>query len=278
MTIQESKSRAAAILKGFSETPLLDAGVLLGHILALRREDLVLQHDQELTPQQETSYFQWIDQRKSGLPVAYLTQRKEFMGLDFYVDQRVLIPRPDTEILVEEALRLVRLRDRPQRILDVCTGSGCIILSLAENLGTDHTYKGTDLSIDALNVAKINRLRLGLTNVHFQKSDLLNAVNDEFDLILSNPPYLTPKETEDCLEKGWGEPWMALDGGKGGLILPKRLIRTAMEKLNLNGYFMMEAADAQMSVLSEFLAEAGFREVQVLKDLAGQRRVIVGKR
>jgi release factor glutamine methyltransferase len=278
MTLHEAKVLAISRLKGHSDSPALDAGVLLSKITGFRREELVLKHKESLNPSQEKTFFDWIKERAKGLPVAYLTGKKEFMGLDFYVDQRVLIPRPDTEVLVEEALRLVKLRDRPQKILDVCTGSGAIILSMAAYLGTEHSFLGTDLSSKALEVAKINRETLGLSPVDLNQSDLLSNVPGKFDFILSNPPYLTPEETDKCLSKGWQEPRQALDGGTSGLEIPLRLIGSAVEKLYPNGYFMMEASDSQMPLLRESLAKAGFQNIRILKDLAGLRRVILGTR
>jgi release factor glutamine methyltransferase len=112
----------------------------------------------------------------------------------------------------------------------------------------------------------------------FQESDLLESISGDFDFILSNPPYLSPRETEQCLKKGWQEPRIALDGGEEGLNIPYRLITAAVEKLYPNGYFMMEASDSQMPLLRESLAKAGFQNIRILKDLAGLRRVILGTR
>jgi release factor glutamine methyltransferase len=249
MTIEECKRQAVGELKGFSPSPVLDASVLLSEILGLRREELILHNQQTVSSQQISKFFDWVNLRKTGLPVAYLTQSKEFMGMNFYVDRRVLIPRPDTEILVDEALRLIKLRDRPQRIIDVCTGSGCIILSLAEALGPEHHLIGTDLSRDALAVAEYNRDKHQHETVMFQESDLLESISGDFDFILSNPPYLSPRETEQCLKKGWQEPRIALDGGEEGLNIPYRLITAAVEKLYPKWLFYDGGIRYQMPLL-----------------------------
>jgi len=277
VTIRQALIFGRRELAGSSETPLLDPSILLAHHLGWHRGQLILHEEKILETRDQEIYREMISRRKTGEPVAYILGYKEFMGLEFSVDPRVLIPRPDTETLVEGALAHIKNTPGPHRILDLCTGSGAIILSLAHFLGKDnHHYTGADLSPQALEVARKNGKKLGLDSVQWIESDLFSNLEGPFEVILTNPPYLSHQETDECLKKGWKEPAMALEGGEKGLELPLELLEQSVEKLSKNGYFMMEGADVQMDELKSAMSTLGFSRIGFLKDLAGFRRVITG--
>ena len=191
----------------------LDARLLLEAICATNRSDLLIHGDREVEHEQEKSYINDIEKREQHIPLQHILGYQEFMGLQFYVDQNVLIPRQDTEILVEEVLR--NLHDG-MKILDICTGSGCILISLLHYsnycVGT-----GTDLSLEALKVAERNASQLGVKALFFE-SDLFENIQDKFDIIVSNPPYIASHVIPELMtEVRDFEPLMALDGKEDGL-------------------------------------------------------------
>lgn len=274
-----------------ADTPDLDARVLLGHAGALSREKLILEASQTVPPGVEAGYRSLLDRRVAGWPVAYLTGTKEFMGLEFAVGPGVLVPRPDTETLVEAALEFLQKRrgiretdgrGRALRVLDVCSGTGCVGISLAIHGGfpTGEGFWACDISAPALETTRRNAAAHGLTGYQTVPSDLLAAFKspEPFDLIVSNPPYLTPGETLYRLgTEQWKEPGLALDGGgEDGLDLVRRLVDEAFQLLVPGGALMVEAAPAQDRPIRELLQKAGFAPGAVRQDLAGLDRVWTG--
>ena len=201
----------------------------------------------------------------------YLTGSTEFMGLPFFVNESVLIPRQDTEVLVETALAMMK----PEcRLLDMCTGSGCILLSLAK-LGTVAEGVGVDISEGALKVAERNRENLGLPQVRLVHSNLFESVEGVFDMIVSNPPYIPTEDIEDLMrEVRDHEPHLALDGSKDGLLFYRKLAEESGRYLVPGGSLLFEIGYDQGEAVSQLLDQAGFKDIHVKKDLAGLDRVV----
>jgi len=264
---------------GISE-PRLEAEVLLAHALKLDRLGLYVQHDRPANQEERACYRDMVKRRVQGEPAAYITGQREFMSLPFVVDRRVLIPRPDTEILVEESIRLLRGYKGEVKVLDVGTGSGAIAISIARYVSQAVVY-GVDISQDALEVAQTNAIQNGVeTRVFFSSSDLLeNVPGGPFQLIAANLPYV-PSEKMKNLPKEIREyePWGALDGGPDGLVFYKRLIPQAFDHLSEPGFLMLEVGDsAQAEELCQYAGDS-WSGYYVLKDLGHRDRVLVLKK
>jgi len=258
------------------QTPLLDAVVLLAHAMGVPKEKLLASLPEEAAPEVEERFRGFLDLRCAGVPVSYIRRVKEFYGLEFYVDERVLVPRPDTEVLVEKVLQVVRADLRLRRVHDACTGSGCIAVSLKHAV-PELEMSASDISAPALEVAALNAARILGSELPSFASDLLDAVPGSFDLIASNPPYLRDDEVEGLRKLGWREPELALAGGRDGTSLARRLIRAAPARLRPGGWLMLEAAPQQITKLYALMDQAGFHTIDVEKDLAGSSRVIAGR-
>jgi release factor glutamine methyltransferase len=258
------------------QTPLLDAVVLLAHAMQVPKEKLLASLPDEAPSEVEERFRGFIDLRCAGVPVSYIRRVKEFYGLEFYVDERVLVPRPDTEVLVEKVLQVVRADPRLRRIHDACTGSGCIAVSL-KHAAPGLEMSASDISASALEVAAMNAERILGSPLPSFASDLLDSVPGSFDLIASNPPYLRDDEVEGLRKLGWREPELALAGGRDGTTLAQRLIRAAPSRLHPGGWLMLEAAPQQINKLFALMDQAGFHTIDVEKDLAGSSRVIAGR-
>jgi len=258
------------------ETPLLDAMVLLAHALQISKEKLMASLPDPVAPDAQAAFRALLDRRCAGTPVSYIVRRKEFYGLTFYVDERVLVPRPDTEVLVDKVLQLLRGDPRLRRVHDACTGSGCIAVALKSNVPRLEV-SASDISPDALAVATENaRSLVGETLATFP-SDLLESAPGPFDVITSNPPYLKDKEVEDMRRLRWPEPSLALAGGTDGTAVAARLIRSAPGRLVPGGWLVLEADPGQMNKLYALMDQAGFHTIDVEQDLGGHRRVIAGR-
>jgi release factor glutamine methyltransferase len=260
------------------DTPMLDATLLLSEALGTSKERLLASLPDPLDPHHWQRYCGLLDLRCAGQPVSYIRRKKEFFSLEYYVDPRVLVPRPETEVLVEEALRLLESNPLIQRVHDACTGSGCVAIAVKHSFPTVRV-SASDISREALQVAGLNARRLLQTDrIRLYRSDLLARVPGRYDLITANPPYLTDGEVEDMKKIGWPEPALALRGGIDGTELLRRLIGQASRKLRPGGILLAEAGPAQMSVLERELAERGLGEIAVIPDLAGRDRVIRARR
>lgn len=268
-----------------SESPYLDALLLLAEVWGVTRERLHTLLGDPVEPEAAEAFEALIRRRIDGEPVAYLTGYKEFFGHRFRVDHRVLVPRPDTEVLVETALDLCR-ETKATTIHDCCTGSGCVAISLAA-ARQQNAVSMSDLSCEALEVAVMNsRAILGYELPHWN-SDLLSSVPGRFDIITCNPPYLTDREmmslsvaTADRASPErtpFHEPYSALHGGREGLQFINRLIRDALASLAPYGYIVLEIADAQADRVRDSLEIAGYCDVFERRDLAGRRRVVGGQ-
>jgi release factor glutamine methyltransferase len=258
------------------DTPVLDALVLLAHAAGTTKENLLARLPEEAPAGAESVYASALDRRAAGIPVSYIRGTKEFFGLEFSVDGRVLVPRPDTETLVEAALGLVDADPRLVRLHDACTGSGCVAIAL-QNERPGLAVSASDISAGAGEVLAANALRILGRQIPFQLSDLLAAVAGPFDIITANPPYLGAAEVDAMATAGWPEPALALRGGQEGTELAARLVAEAPGRLAPGGWLALEAAPGQFEALDLAMAGAGFRDTRVLRDLAGRERVILGR-
>ncbi len=251
----------------------LDARLLLEEVCGTDHNTLLCHGDREVSEAEEEQYRKALAQRAVHVPLQHLLGYQDFMGLRFQVNEHVLIPRQDTEILVEEAMRY--LHDG-MRILDLCTGSGCILLSLL-HYSNDCEGTGVDISKEALQVAALNAELLGI-KADFLKSDLYEKVTGKFDLLVSNPPYIERKVIPTLMEEVREyDPYIALDGGEDGLDFYRRIIGGAQDYLKRGGQILMEIGSRQAQAVSELLREAGFKEIDVCRDFAGLDRVVSGR-
>jgi release factor glutamine methyltransferase len=285
--LQQGKSR---LFYAEVETPLLDATLLLSEALGKSKELLLASLPDPVAEEGLQRFHSFLQMRCSGLPVSYIRRKKEFYSLEFYVDERVMVPRPETELLVEEALAILKAVPGLKRVHDACTGSGCVAVALKSSL-PELEVSASDFLPEALEVAAINIRRLlqppdrgrfarrlrRRAPVRLHRSDLLSRVPGRYDLITANPPYLSDLEAENMRKAGWPEPQIALRGGADGTDLLRRLIRQAPRKLSSSGYLLLEAAAGQMKGLAAELAAQGFEEIVVAPDLAGRGRLIRGR-
>ena len=255
------------------EEAKLDARLLLEELCGTDRNDLLVHGDRPVTEQQENSYVNYIELRSRHIPLQHITGYQEFMGLRFKVTPDVLIPRQDTETLVEEVLK--NLHDG-MRILDLCTGSGCILLSLLR-YSNDCVGVGVDLSKKALAVAEENAGSLGLT-AEFVQGDLFEPVTGKFEIIVSNPPYIPSNVIPTLMDEvREHDPLMALDGKEDGLYFYREITGKASEYLYPGGMLLLEIGCEQAGAVTELMKNAGYRDVTVCKDLAGLDRVVSGR-
>lgn len=283
MTFREALAGAAERLREadilFCDTPNLDASVLLSHAAGMTREKLFASYPDEAAPEVLESFNKLIIKRLSGLPVSYIRNMKEFYGRNFYVDESVLVPRPDTEIIVEKTIQLTETMTEAgsstRKVLDLCTGSGCIAATLKlEKPSLELT--ASDISADALKTAKFNAEAL-IADITFIESSLFDSISGRFDLIVTNPPYVSSKETDEMSAAGWPEPMLALDGGDDGLDLIRIIVKTSLDYLNDNGYLLIEAGPQQAETIALLLTDAGFIDIEITPDIEGRNRVTSGR-
>lgn len=267
------KSCLDEAVKALSKAGVMDAAIdawyLLSYVTGYSRAEYLLHDNDKMSKNHAEQLAKLVMQRSDRIPLQYLTGEQEFMGLSFAVNDSVLIPRQDTESLVEYALPYVKKK----KVLDVCTGSGCIAISIAM-LGEAERVDALDLSESALQTARENAERLGASVTFFQ-SDLLDRVRDKYDVIVSNPPYIPPSVIQGLMpEVKEHEPIMALDGGDDGLLFYRRLAQTAKKYLLPEGMLFMEIGYEQGQQVKSLFEEAEFSKVQVLPDLTGKDRVV----
>ena len=258
-----------------AETPRLDAEVLLSYLLGQKRIFLYVHFDQPLTAEELARYREMVKRRAAGEPVAYICGEKEFMVLTFKVTPAVLVPRPDTETLVEAVIERLKGKEGA-RIADVCTGSGAIALALAHYL-PESSIVATEISADAVSIAKENAESLGLSErVVFCEGDLLAPLSGEtFDAIVSNPPYIPSVEIAGLPREVRAEPIIALDGGADGLDFYRRLVHESTALLKDGGFLAVECGDTQAGAVAEMAVTGGFGRTGIVHDLADKERVVV---
>lgn len=274
MTYREAIELGAGVLsKAQIDNPDLDAWYLLQMVCKIERSFYYLHEEEELTTEQQKEYEIALQKRAERIPLQYIIGEQEFMGLTFKVNSNVLIPRQDTETLVEEAIKVCK---SGMRVLDLCTGSGCIIISLMKN-APGIIATGSDVSKQALLVAKENG-KNHEADVEWIRSDLFDNITEQYDLIVSNPPYIPTAEISGLMpEVRDFEPFDALDGREDGLYFYREIIRKSKDYLNPDGYLYLEIGYNQGEAVSSLMREAGFAEIEVVRDLAGLDRVVKGK-
>ena len=302
MTFQQFKIQSIKELS-LSPSPSLDVEVLMQWILKKDRSYILFHRDEELSEEQESQLKKSISLRKTGLPIAYITGHKEFYGIDFMVSPDVLIPKPDTEILVENSIEIIRyLQDKSDHtlnILDMCTGSGCVAISIIKTLKDLHSpgesnpkFTLADISNKALDIARENARRIldpeTLSKLTFVSTNLFKNLKDKsFDLIVSNPPYVPCDQTTELLKDGRNEPRLALDGDidiegnpsgtKDGLEIIRNLVSQAKSHLTENGMLILETGEYNAMETACLMKKIGFRDVKTYVDLEGDLRNVSGK-
>ena len=301
MNIQEARSYGKKELEKSSPTAQLDADCILEEILGCDKSFLLFHREVELTGEQERHFVQAIEKRLTGLPIAYITGHKEFYGRDFTVTPDVLIPKPDTELLVENAIEIIKKNHSDGSrlsICDMCTGSGCVGLSILAEC-RDSLLNGNlpqvtlaDISEKALDITKKNISLLKLDSITPKikviRSNLFESVEGSFDMIVSNPPYIPHVEAEALLEDGRREPLLALDGDveldgnasstDDGLAIIRNLVPQAYVRLNHSGVLVIETGEYNARGAAGIFMENGFKNVRIIKDLSGQDRNVIGEK
>lgn len=265
----------------------LDAWLLLEFVTGKDRAYYYAHSEGPVEEETAQRYLELIRKRGGHIPLQHLTHQAFFMGYEFYVDERVLVPRQDTEILVEETLKAMKSMENP-RILDMCTGSGCILLSLLLER-EDASGDGADISADALMVAEKNARSLGVeARARLIESDLFQAPcfaelrgseHKQYDILVSNPPYIPTAEIEGLMEEVRGhDPRGALDGHEDGLYFYREITRQAKDFLREGGWLLYEIGHDQGEAVRNLLADAGYEKIRVIRDLSGLDRVVCGQR
>ena len=296
MTIREAAAQASAKLKKAGiENSSLDASLLLAHAVNTSRTALIAAGPETLSNESFTAYRSLIERRLRGECTAYILEKKEFRGLEFLVNPSVLVPRPDTETLVEKAVEKLKEEKGKRKeksggktaidanhfyVLDLCTGSGAAAVAIKHEMPQIEVW-AADISTDALKTAKINAARLlpGDEPIHFLSGDLyaaLPASGRQFSLIVCNPPYIPSGEIKKLSADVQKEPLIALDGGPTGLEIIKRVIEGAPSYLIPGGELLLEADPRQMQDIGALLEENGFVRIKTYNDLSGRERVIGG--
>ena len=252
---------------------------LLQYVLKIDRNKLVINKDEEVENNKENEYIGYIKEVAAGKPIQYITNRQEFMGLSFFVDENVLIPQPDTEILVEEAIKYANQIKENVEILDMCTGSGCIGVALAKHVKNAKVTL-VDISTKALEVAKKKAKENEVKEkVNFIQSDMFENIKSKFDVIVSNPPYIKTKVINELDLQVQNEPHLALDGGENGLKFYEILINEAPKYLKENGKIFLEIGYDQKKEVEKLARNSKlYKEIETVKDLANNDRVIELKR
>jgi release factor glutamine methyltransferase len=287
MTIRDALAEGSGILAAAGiENPGLDASLLLATVLNISRSSLIAVGPQSLTEESFAAFNDMLKRRVAGECAAYIIGKKEFYGLEFEVTPSVLVPRPETETLVEVVLEKWRSGDQIQgRVLDLCTGSGAVAIALKHKMPEWEIY-ATDISEEALAVAAANAARLLPPNsIAFHQGDLYEAFHfslftfhSSFSLIISNPPYVPTAAIPGLSPEVRGEPVIALDGGSDGLDLIRKIISSAPLYLCSGGIILLEADPRQMWIIAALLDQSGIIDIQIHKDLSGSERVIGGRK
>lgn len=260
------------------ENSTLKAKILLANILNVKKEYLLIHSEEEIKQEDKIKYENCIKELIKGKPLQYITNKQEFMGLDFYVDENVLIPQPDTEILVEKAIEIAETTQK-NKILDMCTGSGCIAISLAKKINNAQ-ITAVDISNSALNVANKNAINNNVENkIKFINSNMFNNIEEKFDIIVSNPPYIETETINKLEIEVQNEPHLALDGGIDGLKFYKTIANNAFKYLNENGYLLLEIGYNQQNSVTQLLQDIGkYKNIETIKDLGGNYRVVIARK
>ena len=279
MNIKQAIEKGAINLKVSNiESPKIKARMLMQFILNVPRQYIIVNDMKELTQSQEKEYFESIQKLTKNIPIEHITNQKEFMKLNFFVDENVLIPRQDTEILVEEVIKIAK-KINCKKILDICTGSGAIGISLAKYIEKSE-ITATDISEDAIRVANKNAIMNNVEDkITFIKSDLFdNIPNNKYDIIVSNPPYIKKEIIKTLENQVQNEPILALDGGEDGLDFYRKIIKQSYEYLKYGGYLCLEIGyDQKIDVIELLENEEKYINIYSKKDLYGNDRIVIAE-
>lgn len=277
MTIMGAIKKGMIELKNENiESPKLKSRLLMQFVLNKSRQYIIVNDMNEIEQNKEKEYFRLIQKLRQGIPLEHITHQKEFMKLNFFVNENVLIPRQDTEILVEEVIKIAK-KINAKKILDLCTGSGAIAVSLAKYL-PETEVTAIDISNEALKIAKKNAISNHVENqITFISSDMFTNLNEKkFDIIVSNPPYIKRNVIEELEEQVKKEPYIALDGGEDGLYFYKKIIKESYQYLKYNGYLCLEIGfDQKIDVIDLIENEKKFEDTYSKKDLYDNDRIVV---
>ncbi|HJJ11026.1 MAG TPA: peptide chain release factor N(5)-glutamine methyltransferase [Clostridiaceae bacterium] len=263
------------LIKNNIEDASIIAKELAEHIFKITRAQMIANNDMEFSKDQTYNYINSIKKISTGIPIQYITNNQEFMNLNFYVDENVLIPQPDTETLVEEVIN--EYKEKKCEILDLCTGSGAIAISLAKYINESNIV-ASDISMKALQIAKLNAEKnLVRKKIEFIESDMFNKIyKDDFDIIVSNPPYIKTKVIEELDKQVKNEPYIALDGGADGLKFYKIIIENAYKYIKNEGKVFLEIGyDQKNELINLFKENNHYENIYSKKDLGGNDRIIV---
>lgn len=280
MTIKEILDKGTIMLKNDKiENPKQKARLLLQHVLKMTREQIIIYDTKQINKKEEQEYISNINKLIKGKPLQQITKTQEFMKMNFYINENVLVPRPDTEVLVEEVIQIAKTMRKPV-VLDMCTGSGAIAISIAKYVEDAKIY-ATDVSIEALKVAQKNAKDNKVDEkIKFIESDLFSEINKniKFDIIVSNPPYIKTDIIKTLNKDVQSEPIIALDGGKDGLKFYRKIIKEAYIHMKYNSYLCMEIGyDQKIDVMEIIEYQKKFTNIYCKKDLYDNDRIIVAK-
>lgn len=284
MVISELLKKGVALIEGKEySNPILESILVLSTLLDRDKTYIYTHLDKEVSKDIEDKFMEIMNKRKTGYPLQYLLNEREFMGLDFYIEEGVLIPRPETELMVEYIIDYIdkNYGNKKVNVLDIGVGSGAISLSIAHHLSNSRVY-GVDIGYISIKVANINKKRFQLDNVDFYQGDLFQALesaglDEKFHLIVSNPPYIKSKDIENLQREVKDfEPMLALDGGEDGLKFYRKITRQSKNYLKSKGILIYEIGYDQGFDVRDILIEEGFIDVSILKDLQGHSRVVFG--
>lgn len=289
--IRDLIAYSVEVLSKISDTARLDTELMLCRVLGIDRVKLMMNYGEAIEKKDLEVFEEMLSKRKKGMPIAYILNNKEFMGYDFYVDENVLIPRSDTEVLVEETLKIIEKNNMKKiNAIDMCSGSGAISISIYletidrfDLVDNDINFVGLDISKRAVDVAIKNKLNLKADGVEFMVSDLfstqeISEFKNNTDIIVSNPPYIRPEviETLSADVKDF-EPKIALDGGEDGLIFYRNISDKAREYLKEGGYLIFEVGHDQSEDVINIMVDNGFVDIYTKKDIQNYERVVVGR-
>ena len=277
MLIKEAIRKGMISLKTNNiQEPNLKSRLLMQYILNKSRQYMLIHDNEELTNKQEKAYLENIEKMIKGVPLQHITHSQEFMKMNFYVNENVLIPRPDTEILVEEVINIAK-KTNAKKILDLCTGSGAIAISLAKYIENSQ-ITAVDISEEALRIAKLNAVNNNVEDkITFVKSDLFeNIVKEKYDIIVSNPPYIKKDFMKKLDKEVQQEPYIALDGGYDGLDFYRKIISEGYQYLKFKGYLCMEIGyDQKQEVFDIIKSQEKYSNTYSRIDLGGNDRIVV---
>lgn len=256
------------------EDAVLKVRMLLMYELKIKNEQLVLWLEKEMPKEKEILFFQDLQKLVEGVPFQYVTNFQTFYGLDFYVNSDVLIPQPDTEVLVEKVIDIAHQFNQRVKILDMCTGSGAIAIALAKY--TNSEVVAVDISKEALKIAQKN-VRKNEVKIEILQSDMFEKVTGKFDIIVSNPPYIETEVLKTLSKEVKNEPKIALDGGEDGLKFYRILVEKSQEYLKKEGFLAVEIGFDQKEKVMKLFEEYGFCDIKTRKDLGNNDRVVSGK-